>query len=318
MGVRGMPRVGIGLAAAVLLGATVTGCGGGDEHSGHEMTVVPVAAPAVLQGFSHPESVLVAGDVWFVSNVGPARDATAKDGDGFLSRLDQTGKLTELKAIPRSGDAPLNAPKGMAYTGNKVFVADIDRVVGYDANTLGQVFEAKLEGDAPALLNDIAVLDGKTLLVTDSLRGSVYKLDLESKRFGTVTTAVPGANGVVADQTGRTVYVAALGADFKGGDLFVLDLARIPAQPKKIGTVHGILDGLALLPDGNLAVSDWVSVEPPTAGTITIYRPDGTAAAAVKLPENLIGPADFTVDGSGRNLLVPGMADNKVAIVELG
>lgn len=314
MVIRGLRRFGIGIGAAVLLAATATGCSGGDEHAGHDQG----AAPGVLQGFSHPESVLVAGDSWFVSNVGAAQDPTAEDGDGFLTKLDRAGKVTAQKAIPRSGDAPLNAPKGMAYSDNKVFVADIDRIVGYDVDSLGQVFEAKVEGEAPTLLNDIAVLDAKTLLVTDSLRGSVYKLDLESKRFATLSTAVPGANGIVADSSGKTAYVAGIGADFQGGDLFVLDLTRAPAQPKKVGAVHGLLDGLALLPDGNLAVSDWVGLATPAPGTIKIYRPDGTEAGAVKFPENLIGPADFTVDGSGKNLLVPAMVDNKVAVVALG
>ncbi|WP_330253799.1 hypothetical protein OG874_04135 [Nocardia sp. NBC_00565] len=299
-----------GVAGALLLVAAVTGCGG-------DKKAAAAAAPSVLDGFSKPESVLVAGDKWFVSNIGATQEPMTKDGDGFLTRLDANGKVIERKAIPRAGDPPLNAPKGMAFADNKVFVADIDRVVGYDVDTLGQVFEAPLGGDAASLLDDIAVLDDKTLLVTDTVRGSVYKLDLETKKYGTLTTAIPGANGIVLDKSSKTAYVAALGAYFEGGNLYKLGVEQAPAAVGKVGTVHGILDGIALLPNGDLAVSDWVASDNPAPGVIKIYHTDGTEVTTVKLPGELHGPADFTLDGAGKNLLVPAIADDKVAIVAL-
>lgn len=299
-----------GVAGALLLVAAVTGCGGDKQEAA-------VAAPGVLDGFSKPESVLVAGDKWFVSNIGATQEPMTKDGDGFLARLDANGKVIERKAIPRAGDPPLNAPKGMVFADNKVFVADIDRVVGYDVDTLGQVFEAPLEGDAASLLDDIAVLDDQTLLVTDTVRGSVYKLDLETKKYGTLTTAIPGANGIVVDKSSKTAYVAALGAYFEGGDLYKLGVEQAPAAVGKVGTVHGILDGIALLPNGDLAVSDWAVSDNSAPGTIKIYHTDGTQVATVNLPQELHGPADFTLDGTGKNLLVPAIADDKVAIVAL-
>jgi hypothetical protein len=299
-----------GLAGALLLVAAVTACGSDKKDA-------TAAAPGVLDGFSKPESVLIAGDKWFVSNIGAAQEPMTKDGDGFLTRLDATGKVIERKAIPRAGDPPLNAPKGMAFADNKVFVADIDRVVGYDVDTLGQVFEAPVGGDAASLLNDIAVLDDKTLLVTDTVRGSVYKLDIESKKFGTLTTSIPGANGIVIDKSSKTAYVAALGAHFEGGDLYKLGVEHAPAAVGKVGTVHGIFDGIALLPNGDIAVSDWVSSDKPVPGTIKIYHTDGAEVATLELPQDLHGPADLTLDGAGKNLIVPAMADDKVAIVAL-
>ncbi|MFI9510824.1 SMP-30/gluconolactonase/LRE family protein [Nocardia sp. NPDC052566] len=307
-----MRALGSGLVACVLAVAAV-GCGsdgkGGADKAGADLK------PGVLSGFSTPESVLVVGDGYFVSNVGAAVEPVTKDGDGFLSRLDGTGKVTAAKAIPRAGDPPLNAPKGMAFADNKIFVADIDRVVGYDIDSLGQVFEAPIGGDAPTLLNDIAVLDDKTLLVTDTLRGSVYKLGIEDKKFGTLTTGVAGANGVVVDTSGKIAYVAANGAKFEGGDLFQLDLGRTPVIPKRIGTLHGVYDGIALLPNGNLVVSDWVSSDNPVPGAVTVYQTDGTEVSKVQLPGTPSGTADFTLDKSGKYLLIPAMPENKIVIV---
>ncbi|MFB7724258.1 SMP-30/gluconolactonase/LRE family protein [Nocardia sp. NPDC056100] len=308
--------------AGVLLLIAATGCGASDDTAAARTTGAhtasgTVAKPGSLEGFSTPESVLFAGDRWFISNVGAKADATGKDGDGYLTELNSAGTVTARRAMPRPGDPPLNAPKGMARTDNRVFVADIDRVVGYDVDTHGQVFEAALGGGEPALLNDLALLDSRTLLVTDTVRGSVFRLDLETKRFDPIATGLPGANGIALDATGKAAYVAGVGADFGGGDVWRLDLAQNPVLPQRIGAIHGVLDGLAVLSDGTLVVSDWVVSGGDQPGRITTYHPDGVEAAAVRLPENLHGPADFTVDAAGRNLWVPAMPDNRVVIVPL-
>ncbi|MEV6773174.1 SMP-30/gluconolactonase/LRE family protein [Nocardia sp. NPDC051030] len=276
-----------------------------------------VSKPGTLEGFSSPESVLFTSDRWFVSNVGPKVEPTAKDGDGFLTELNSVGTLTARKAMPRAGDPPLNAPKGMAHTDNRVFVADIDRVVGYDIDTHGQVFEAPLGGDEPALLNDMALLDPRTLLVSDTMRGIVYRLDLETKKFEPLASGIPGANGVAVDSGGKIAYVVGTGADFSGGDLWKLDLSQNPVVPQRIGTLHGVFDGLAILSNGNLVISDWISSQGTNPGTVTVYRPDGSEVAKVTLPDNLHGPADFTVDPAGRNLWIPALPDNRVVIVPL-
>lgn len=313
-------RVAAGIGGVLLLGA-VSACGGSGAESSPALEAgagaqSPATKPGSLEGFSTPESVLFAGDRWFISNIGVERAPTGKDGDGFLTELNSVGTVTARRAMPRPGDPPLNAPKGMAHTGNRVFVADIDRIVGYDVDTHGQVFEAPLGGEEPALINDIVVLDSRTLLASDTARGTVYRLDLETKRFEPVAAGMPGANGLAVDQSGQRVYVAGVGADFTGGDLWALDLTQNPVTPQRVGAIHGVLDGIAVLPNGNLVVSDWASAgEQP--GLVTVFQPDGTQVSAVKMPENLHGPADFTLDPAGKNLWIPAMPDNRVTIVPL-
>lgn len=329
-----------GIGGVLLLAVAATGCGDGDKKdetappptttlptvespspsssSTSTSRQVPVAAPGIVQGFANPEGAVVVEDRWFVSNIGTKQEPMAKDGDGFLTILNEAGTVTERRAIPRQGDAPLNAPKGMAFTNNTVYVADIDRVVGYDVDSLGQVFELPIGGEGPTLLNDIAVLDDKHLLVTDSARGAVYRLSLEDKKFEPLTTQIPGANGITIDAAAKVVYVAASGAQFEGGDLYKLELGTTPGTLRKVGSVHGLLDGVVLMPNGNIAVSDWVSADKPTPGTVKIYRTDGTEVSKVTLPGTLHGPADFALDASARNLLIPAMPDNNLAIVAVG
>ncbi|MET9491527.1 hypothetical protein [Nocardia sp. NPDC006630] len=158
----------VATCVGVLLLVAATGCGtwdGGTIRTAGPITAhTPGAAPkpGSLEGFSSPESVLFAGDRWFISNIGADREP-AQDGDGYLTELNSGGTVTARHAMPRPGDPPLNAPKGLAYTGNRVFVTDIDRVVGFDTDTHGQVFEARLGDNAPALLDDLALQDPHSL-----------------------------------------------------------------------------------------------------------------------------------------------------------
>ena len=78
--------------------------------------------------------------------------------------------MVDLHAFPKGGDAKLNAPKGLAIVAGKLYVADIDRIIGFDLETHARAFEAVLPGDGPALLNDIAVENHQQLIVTDTLR----------------------------------------------------------------------------------------------------------------------------------------------------
>ncbi|HUN12500.1 MAG TPA: hypothetical protein PLE50_09580, partial [Rhabdaerophilum sp.] len=112
----------------------------------------------VVSGFKNPESVLIDGARRFVSNIGEKLDPVGHDGDGFISELDAEGRIVALHAMPIDG-AKLDAPKGMAMLGGRLYVADINRVVGFDPATRKQVFEARVPGDSPSLLNDIDVVD---------------------------------------------------------------------------------------------------------------------------------------------------------------
>ncbi len=89
--------------------------------------LVPPAEPAApgatrtltVPGFSKPESVLhdSTQDIYFVSNVNGS--PTAKDNNGFISRVRPDGAIENLKFIEggRAG-VTLNAPKGLALSGD--------------------------------------------------------------------------------------------------------------------------------------------------------------------------------------------------------
>src|SRR5882672_6194230 len=119
-------------------------------------TSVGAATVLTVVGFSTPESVLhdSAQDIYFVSNINGS--PTAKDNNGFISRVRPDGAIENLKFIEggRAG-VTLNAPKGMAVLGDTLWVADIDVARAFNARTGALLDSVKL--DSAVFLNDVAV-----------------------------------------------------------------------------------------------------------------------------------------------------------------
>lgn len=266
----------------------------------------------VIDGFQSPESVLIAGDRRFVSNIGKVLDPLAKDGDGYISEVSADGKLVKARAFPAAGET-LDAPKGMAAIDGRLYVADIDRIVGFDLTSGARVFEQRVPGNRPALANDLAATADGRLLVTDSLRNAVYRLDPKDGAWTELAAGLPGANGVVVEPRHQRIIVAGIGKNFSGGDVFAIDGSAKPARLD--GAPRGLFDGLAALPDGRLLVSDWKAVDRRTAGAILILSADGVPVGEIESGQDIHGPADFALD---RDMLwVPAMLDNKVIVIRM-
>ena len=276
------------------------------------------AAPFTIKGFASPESVAITGTRRFVSNIGAKFEPFAKDGDGFISEIDDHGKVVELKAMPK-GEGRLNSPKGIVAVGTTLYVADIDRIVGFNIDTRAQVFEAFIGGEGMSLLNDIDIETDQALIVTDTARNSVYRLQLADRKFVTIAHDIPGANGVSIDREKRVAYVVGLGDALAGGKspggLFAVPLDGAPS--KKINGVAGLLDGVAVLANGDVAVSDWVALDKPTMGTLTVYDPSGTRRSQLQVPANALGPADFYYHRERNQIWLPQMLDNSVIVFDV-
>ena len=276
----------------------------------------PTARPTVVDGFASPESVLGVGARRFVSNIGEKLDPFAKDGDGFISELDEDGTIIELRAFPRSGSL-LHAPKGMAAVRNTLYVADVDRVVGFDLSTHVQVFEAVVE--SPALLNDLDAESDVAILVTDTVKGTVSRLQLADGAFSPVARDIPGANGVAIDRASRIAWIVGLGTALSGGQ----EAGAVFAVPLDGGAVRqlkaarGLFDGVAMLPSGELLVSDWVAIDKPTPGRLATYRATGERGSTLALPSEVHGPADFYYDAARNELWIPQTLDNRVMVVRV-
>lgn len=283
-----------------------------DQPLDVEADAAPLPKAGAICGFAHPESVAAHEGHRYVSNLGTLQDPTGLDGDGFVSDLDARGNILELTAF-KPEHAPLNAPKGLAVVDDRLYVADIDRVVGFDIATREAVFEAIWEPNAPTLLNDLAVLDDATLLVSDTLGGTLLRLDLTTGQFALIAPELPGANGIAIDPEARRAWIVGVGSDFMGGGVFAVDLDEPERGARAIEGPFGVLDGVSLLPNGRLLISDWVSSE-PTPGRLLVVTPANGKERSIEL--DLHGPADFYLDRKRDVLWIPAMTDNCVRVID--
>ncbi|WP_394986145.1 ATP-binding protein [uncultured Helicobacter sp.] len=263
------------------------------------------AQPQHIEGFSHPESVFVNKNEVYVSNIGEKLDPMAKDNDGFISKLDKSGKVVELKWLTN-----LNAPKGMNVIGNTLYVVDIDTLKGFDIKSKKEVLNIPVSG--AVFLNDIVVLDKNTILVSDTGTGIIHKFDLAKKKYETFTkldSAYAGPNGLLLDTKKKALIV--VGYDPAGkqkGSVVSIDLKSKKAT--KITEPLGALDGVVMAKNGDLLVSDWGE---KMQGVI--YRVDSKGGVSKIDFEIMGGPADMYSDGV--SLWIPRMADKKVSKIDL-
>ena len=269
----------------------------------------------VVEGFLTPESVLYdpVQDIYFVSNVngGP----TAKDNNGFISRVRPDGAVENLKfAEGGHNGVTLNAPKGMALRGDTLWVADIDVVRAFDAKTGAPRDTVSLASLGAVFLNDIATAQTGALYITDTgIRfddvgnvlhpgpDRIFRVAPDKQ----VTVAVRGdtlgrPNGITLDSVGKRFIVVQFGGRavlaWKPGD----------KAPSVIAKGPGGFDGVEIA--GNrILVSSWAD------STVSSYE----SGQEVKVITGVPSPADIGFDGKRRRVLVPIFTGNRVEIWQL-
>ena len=261
------------------------------------------AAPAEVwrvAGLSNPESVLfdATGNVLYVSNV--AGDPAGKDGKGFISRLSTDGKVLDLEWA-----TGLDAPKGLAQVGDKLYVSDIDRLVAIDTKT-GAIAKQYPAAGAK-FLNDVAADERGRVFVSDMVNNQIWLLDGEQFAVWLEDAKLENPNGLKV--AGDKLIVASWGAmkpDWSTdvpGHLLAVDLASKKisdlGDPKPVGN----LDGLEPDGAGGWYLTDWV------AGGLLHAEPDGRAGQLLDLPP---GSADIGIMPAGSLVLVPMMNEGDV------
>ena len=263
------------------------------------------ASAEEITGFSHPESVFVIGNDVFVGNVGEKLEPLSKDNDGFISKLDKSGKIVEMKFLSN-----LNAPKGMNAINGVLYVVDIDTLKGFDLVSKKEVLNLPIKG--AVFLNDIVVLDNENLLVSDTGTGIIHKVNVKAGKYETfveVDSKFGGPNGILLDLANNRLIT--VGYDPNGkvkGSIVSIDLKS--KKQSALSEPLGALDGVVLAKNGDLLVSDWGE---DLQGVI--YRLDKKGKIQkLDLPA-MKGPADMVSDGE--NLWIPRMVEGKVLRIPL-
>lgn len=266
-----------------------------------------VMVDKTIPGFSSPESVVVSGDDVFVSNLGVKLEPMEKDGDGFISRLDRQGHIKALKWAEK-----LNGPKGMIAVDGVLYVADIDRVVGFRIGDGKPVFELDLAATGTKFLNAFARYDDRRLLLSATDIGKVFVIDLKARKFSELTFDTPpkGPNGM--KKAGSRLIVVEWGTDGQAnGSVKTYKLDGMSAKLDKEYTPSpaGYFDGVVDIGANRWLISNWVKFEPAGLLQVLDTRTGQVSVANPKTP--VAGPADIFLDDQGK-LWVPGMMEGKV------
>lgn len=297
----------LGSALGRTLGAALLCCCAVAAYAGDsgDSSYPAVWSVGQAEGVQAPESAYYDEDsgLLFVSQMG-AGGAGAKDGDGFISKMNVAGEILELKWV-----TGLSAPKGMRSHGGTLWVSDIDRLLGIRIATGETVHEVAVPG--AKFLNDVACGEDGSVYVSDMLTGHIHRYDDGRLSVFAEGSVVEHPNGLLVQ--GNRLIVASWGPgireDFSTempGRVFALDLDT-GERTDLMGESLGNLDGLEADGRGGYIVTDWV------AGLV--YRiAGGKAERLMSFPK---GAADIAFFPATDRLILPEMLENKITAFDL-
>ena len=261
-------------------------------------------------GMKTPESVRYDPelDVYYISNING--NPSQHDNNVFIAilRADSTGAPARILVQGGKNGVTLDAPKGLALSGDTLWVADIDHVRAFDRKTGAKLADIDLTSQKATFLNDVAIGGDGAVYVTDT--GIAFSATGSQTHPGTdqifrisggrATALRPDSlyapNGITWDKAnGRFIlggFAAKAVQAWKPGD----------KQPTPIVDGPGQYDGVEVLSDGRILVTSWAD------GTVDVVQ-NGKLS---KLIGNVAGPADIGVDTKRNVLAVPRFNDDKV------
>ena len=263
------------------------------------------AAGALDPGeLSTPESVLYDSgrDMYMVANINGKPDEA--DDNGYITVVNPDGSNERANANWKwidgsANDIKLDAPKGMAISGDTIYVADITVVRRFQAKPGIQMDDVKIEG--AKFLNDVTPDGAGGAFVSDTAGDAIHHVTKDGKSTPLIANAsLHNPNGLWFDGKG-TLWVVT-----KTGEIYSVDAKGKQSAPQKLPTAQ--LDGIVGLDGGEFLVSSWEGK--------CVYRgkPGGEWTAIVKDVES---PADIDYDPKRKRLLIPGFMTNKLIVHQL-
>ncbi len=218
---------------------------------------------------------------------------SAKDGNGYIAKLDKNGKILKLKWI-----TGLNAPKGMAVRNGKLFVSDIDRVAEINIKT-GKIVRFYPVAGAE-FLNDVAIDKNGNVYISDSGKGVIYKLANGEVKLWLDGSDLKGVNGLNLWQ-GKLLAGAS-------GKIWQIDLKT--GEKKALVEAGGMIDGLIPVGNHRFIISDW-------KGKVQLTGINIPPVVLRNTTNEKINAADLGYIYEERTLLIPTFFDNRVAAFKL-
>ena len=220
-----------------------------------------------IAGLRNPESVRYDStkDVFFISNM--SGYGSVKDGDGYIVRA-SAGDPKQAAIFIQGGanGVTLDAPKGMAIAGDTLWVADIDKLRGFDRTSGAPLATIDFAPQGAILLNDVAAGAGELRVTDTGIRmddkgnyvvgpSRVFAVGAGAAiRVVATDAVVKQPNGVAWDAANRRWIVVSF-------DPFSWNVMALSASDTGHTLLsrekQGRLDGVEVLPTGGILYSSW-------------------------------------------------------------
>lgn len=271
------------------------------------LSLLPFSTGSAFEvtGLSTPESFIVDEETgnYFISNInGSPAD---KDGNGFITKIDPTGKVVQLKFIDSTKGGPLHAPKGMTVVGKILYVADIDHVKGYDKNSGMLAHDVDLTEFNATFLNDLTRDTNGNVYVSDTFSEFIARIDPSRQNRISMVAKGPQLgqpNGLMIYPKTNSLVMVSLGSGK------VAEVTPQGALKPLVDQTFKNLDGV----DYDSAANIYFSSH--SGGQIYKLTPDGKLSL---FQENLNTPADINIDRKNNLLLVPSFQGDKAFTIPL-
>ncbi|HSU49722.1 MAG TPA: hypothetical protein VLJ41_04010 [Segetibacter sp.] len=235
-----------------------------------------------------PESVLPVGNVLYVALIDG--EPWGVDGKGGIAKVGTNGKVINPYWVHG-----LNAPKGMAKVGNKLYVADISEVAVIDIAS-GKIIK-KIKVSGAEGLNDVTATSAGVVYVSDSKKATVYKI--ANDQAALYLENMQGVNGLKAVK--NELYIAS-GKSFVKADMSkkVTPVATLPEGG----------DGVEPIGNGDFIATAW-------GGWIYYVSADGKVETMVDTSPQKKNTADIGYDPIKKIVYVPTFFGKTVAAYQL-
>lgn len=255
--------------------------------------------PVKITGLKMPESVIQAKDGnIYISEI----NEFGKDGDGQISKVDENGNVTVFAT-------GMDDPKGLVMIGDKLYVADKNKVLEVNKDGTWRVYGAQMAfPGTPVFLNDIEADKLGNLYVSDSgdlkSGGQIYKI---AKGGAPITVVVDSKNPDILAPNGLLFEDSnnLLSVDFESGILYRVNLST--GATTNLATGFGGGDGMVKTKAGKIYISDW------KAGKV--YEVAAGKAQVVK--EGYQAAADIALTKDEKFIMVPDMKAGELDFIPL-
>lgn len=234
-----------------------------------------------------PESVLLHQGKLYISLI----DGTgwADDGVGGIGVMNPDGSNYNATWI-----TGLSAPKGMGVIGNKMYVADITRVVLVDIKKGRVVKTIPVPGSQN--LNDVAIGNG-VVYISDSKAGKIWQIKQDKP-------------SLYLDNAPRTNGLTFVKNELYYGEGKNLKKINSKNQITAISVLPQEIDGIEQLTNGDFIATSW-------PGYIFYVYKNGQFKTLLETHQQKINTADIGIDKKNRIIYLPTFFGKKIVAYQL-